>query len=127
MKKTIALICTLILALSLAACGNNTDGDMSGDDMSGGSLSSSIDSISDSMSDSTAQNTAKITRDDAKKKVLEHAKIAENEVKSFDIELDRDGDTLKYEVKFHHNGTSYDYEIDANSGEVISVDKEKQD
>lgn len=124
MKKIIALAFSLILSVSLAACGNNSN---MGNDISGGmsSIGSTIESATDSMTDNNNRSSnAKITRDEAKSIAIKHAGIDEANIIGLNIELDRDNGVLKYEVNFHSGNFEYDYDINAETGEIISSQKD---
>lgn len=135
MKKTILLTFVLIFVLSLTACG--TVGDVVSDAQSmGNSVIDGTQSVVDGAIDKTesmvddaeekAMNLmAGITANDAKKAALKHAGLDENQVTDVDIDLDRDNGKLIYEVDFNSGNTEYDYDIDAETGEVISADKSK--
>ena len=62
----------------------------------------------------------------AKKKALEHAGVKKEDVTDLEIDLDRDGDILKYEIDFRHGNIEYDYDINAITGEIISADKDRK-
>lgn len=68
---------------------------------------------------------AGITAKDAKEAALKHAGLGESQVSDVDVDLDRDNGKLIYEVDFNSGNTEYDYDIDAETGEVISADKSK--
>ena len=134
MKKIIALALSLVFALSLAAC-SRRDMDDTKSDMS--SMTSSVKDKAESVTDKTesaAKNAAdkaegsmklmaKITAKEAVEKALSHAGLKESEVTDIDTDLDRDNGVLVYEVDFNHGSTEYDYDIDAQTGEIISADK----
>lgn len=127
MKKIIALAFSLILVLTFAACGENSN---TGDNMSSGmdSIGSKVESAADGVVDEAEKLTssAKITSDEAKAAALKHAGLSEADVTGLDIDLDRDGNVLKYEIDFHSGGIEYDYDINAKTGEIISADKERE-
>lgn len=50
---------------------------------------------------------------------LAHAKAARADARDIDVELDRKGSTLIYEVGFEVGQTEYDYEIDAATGGIL--------
>lgn len=128
MKKSIILFCSLILAISLAACGENASGSDLGNGVSSGSnMGSSVESAIDNAASSVTELVAKISAEDAKRTALEHAKLKEEEVKDLDVDLDRDNGVLKYEIDFRHGDIEYDYDIDAQSGKIISADKDRED
>ena len=66
---------------------------------------------------------AGITANDAKQAALKHAGLDESQVTDVDIDLDRDNGILIYEVDFNLGNTEYDYDINAETGEVISASK----
>lgn len=137
MKKIIVLACSLIFALSLTACGTNTNknnnngnGSTMGSNTNSGSnivsdVGSAVESTVDGITSDVTQLTAKISADEAKKAALDHAGLKESDVTDLDVDLDRDNGILKYEIDFHANGIEYDYDINADDGTVISADKDR--
>lgn len=132
--KKLAIICSvLIFALSLAACGD--DSGMGSDIKDGVSKTESalesgvsgVESGAESIlsGDNMNASGAKISKDDAKQKAFKHANISENDVTGLRVDLDRDDGVLKYEIDFRHGGYEYDYDINAETGEIISHDKDK--
>ncbi len=138
MKKFISIFLALIFSVCLVGCGednasepymnsdkgNNSDNMMS-DFNSMLDNSTNIDSTQNNQIISDTE--AKITKEKAKETALNHAKLKESDIKNYKINLDRDDGTLKYEISFDANGTEYDYDIDATSGEIIKTDKETID
>ena len=55
---------------------------------------------------------------------LEDAELDEKDVKRSRVELDYDDGALTYDVEFYTDNEEYDYEIDAKSGKILSVDRE---
>ena len=68
--------------------------------------------------------TIKISTEQAKEIALKHANLTTTEVTFGKVELDFDDGIQKYDIKFYNNKIQYDYEIDANTGEIISYEKE---
>ncbi len=131
MKKLLSLILCLIFVLSLTACGGAMD-DMTSDVESMGSsivsdTESAVDDATSAIKDDDKKMNlmAGITPQDAKQAALRHAKLDEGQVSDVDIDLDRDNGRLIYEVDFNSGTTEYDYDIDAETGEVISADKSR--
>ena len=136
MKKTISLLLCLCFALSLTACGRAMS-DMTSDAESiGDSVVSGTESVVDKVTsgtestvkkdeDSSMNLTAGITAKDAVDAALKHAGLNENQVSDIDVDLDRDNGKLIYEVDFNSGNTEYDYDVNAETGEVISADKSK--
>ncbi len=123
MRKIIVSILCLVLALCLIGCGEN---EMM-DDLSSGmnSAKDMVESTADKVTDGAMELVASITGDQAKRKAFEHAGVKEDEVKDLDVDLDRDGMTLIFEVDFKHGDTEYDYNINAMTGEILSADKDR--
>ncbi len=132
MKKIISLILCLVFVLSLTACGGAMD-DMTSDAKSmADSAKSGIESGADKAesavkgsSDKSMNLMAGITAKDAKEAALRHAGLEESQVSDVDVDLDRDNGKLIYEVDFNSGNTEYDYDINAETGEVISADKSR--
>ena len=68
--------------------------------------------------------TANITLDEAKNIALTDAGLDINSVQFTREELEHDNHTLVYELEFFYNNIEYDYEINANTGDIISYDKD---
>lgn len=143
LKKLSLLALSLILILSLSACGsnmdNNSDNYVSSNDsetpleselMPSQNNNSANDSETPNSSGNNNQGlneTAKITKEEAKKIALKDAGVTENEIRDFEIELDRDNGILKYEISFEKGNDDYDYDIDANTGKIINKEKDIND
>ncbi len=125
MKKIIALVFSLVFGLSLVACGGN--GSNMGSDMRNGmsSIGSAAESLADNITGNNNSSSAKISENEAKAIALKHAGIEENNITGLSITLERDDGILEYEIDFHSNGFEYDYDINAQTGEIISSNKEK--
>lgn len=130
MKKIIVLALSLIFILSLTACGRAMNDITSDAESMGESIVSGTESVVDDASSAMKDDEKKsmnlmagITANDAKNAALRHAGLQEDQVSDVDIDLDRDNGKLIYEVDFNSGSTEYDYDIDAETGEVISADK----
>lgn len=136
MKKIIVLALSLIFILSLTACGRAMNDVTSDVESMGDSVVSGAENAADKITngtESTAKNVesnsmnlmAGITAKDAKDAALSHAGLSESQISDVEIDLDRDNGKLIYEVDFNSGNIEYDYDIDAETGEVISADKSK--
>ena len=132
MKKLITLAFALMLALSLTACGRTGDAVKNDTESMGEKIASDTESIVDKGTDSVkndAENSmnlmAGITANDATESALRHAGLDKSQVRDIEVDLDRDNGKLIYEVDFNCGNTEYDYDIDAETGKVISADKSK--
>ena len=73
----------------------------------------------------TAGSGTGITAEKAKEKALVHAGLTADQVTFTKAKADRDDGRSLYEIDFYGNdGTEYEYDIDATSGEVIKYDVE---
>lgn len=143
MKKTFALILCIVFMMSLAACGDavndvTSDAESIGDSVINGAenaadkVTSGAENAADKTEsavkdteDNSMNLMAGITANDAKEAALKHAGLDESQVRDVDIDLDRDNGTLIYEVDFNFGDTEYDYDINAETGEIISANKSK--
>ena len=135
MKKLLILALTLILSLLFTACGRAMNDITSDAESIGDSVISGAENAADRVTDgaeSAVKNDEKsmnlmagITANDAKDAALSHAGLEESQVSDIDVDLDRDNGKLIYEVDFNSGNTEYDYDINAETGEVISADKSK--
>ena len=68
--------------------------------------------------------TASITVDEAKNIALTHANLTEDTVSLLRTEQEYDDGVLVYEIDFTYDTYEYDYKIDANTGDVVSYDRD---
>lgn len=71
-----------------------------------------------------SNNTASIAVDEARNIALTHANLSADLVQFLRIETEYDDGILVYEVDFTYNNYEYDYKINANTGEIISYDRD---
>ena len=72
-------------------------------------------------------DTKKISAAEAKSIALSHAGLTEAQVKGLRAEYDRDDGRPEYDVEFRVGRTEYEYEIHAETGKILSWDKEIDD
>lgn len=126
--KLLTLLLALVLTISLVGCGNNTDSNNSDNMIS--DIKNGIDSVKDKVEsgiqsgENLMNEDTKITREKAKEIALNHANLKDNDIKNYKIEIDREDGLLVYDIEFDHNDTEYNYEIDANSGDIREHDKD---
>lgn len=78
----------------------------------------------------TAVQTAapeRLTEAEATDIALKDAGLTKDQVTRLRAEFDYDDGRPEYEVDFHHDGWEYDYEIHAETGKILSRDKDRED
>lgn len=78
-------------------------------------------------SEGSRSSEAVISEEEALNIAREDAGLSEDEIGRTRISLDYDDGILKYDVEFYADNTEYDYEIDANTGKILSKDYEIDD
>ena len=68
-----------------------------------------------------------VTADEAKQIALNHAGVAETDTRAMELETDHDDGRTVYEFSWKVGTTEYDYEIDADTGEILSYSQEQDD
>lgn len=68
-----------------------------------------------------------LTETEARDIALKHAGLTADQVKGLKIEFDYDDGRPEYEVDFRFDGYEYDYEIHAQTGKILSSDKDRDD
>ena len=95
----------------------------SGTQESSASAAQTDDASASSAQQSTASSGA-IDEAQARSIALEHAGVAESDAKFYRVERDSDDGRAVYEVEFYSGNTEYDYEISAETGEILSYDSD---
>lgn len=75
----------------------------------------------------TMDNTETITQEQAKQAALQDAGITEAEVDALRISEGIEDGRQVYDVKFYVEDEEYDYEIDAQNGDILERDREIED
>lgn len=78
--------------------------------------------------DSPAQETAAstpITRQEAMTVAFAHANVTEDQIRDLETDLDWEQGKRIWEVDFDHEGTEFEYDIDAYSGKILRSHKER--
>lgn len=71
--------------------------------------------------------SSKITLDQAKDIALKHATLTNDKVTFVKAEEGTEDGVKRYDIEFYTDNTEYDYEINADTGEVIEFDKDIDD
>ena len=75
----------------------------------------------------TQPSENRLTGEEARDIALRHAGLTLNDVKGLRVEFDHDDSRPEYDVDFRSSGYEYDYEIHAETGDIITWDKELDD
>lgn len=65
-----------------------------------------------------------ISKEEAKEIALNHSGLSLNNISFTKVELDYDDGVEKYEIEFYSNNKEYNYEINAQTGSIISFDRD---
>ena len=109
-------ICLLLSALVLAGCANGGKNPL---DAVGDKLEEGLDRVL-----TTAE--VAIGRQEAVAIAFHHAGVAEDRVTDLRTEYEPDEGQGHYEIQFVADGWEYEYEIAANSGKILSFEKENK-
>ena len=71
-----------------------------------------------------ASQDISLTQTDAEAIALEHAGAAADQVKFLHSEYEIDDRIPQYDVEFYYNNTEYNYEIHAETGEILSFERD---
>ena len=131
-KKILAAFFAVVFSAMLAGCGTKVGNDISSDinsimdpNMNNSVGQNSTPTTSEQQNNST--NNAKISKAKAKEIALSHAGVKEADISDYEIELDNENGVLVYDISFDCNGKEYDYDINANTGEITNSKNELVD
>jgi uncharacterized membrane protein YkoI len=82
------------------------------------------DSIQSSVNDVNANTEAKYTIEQAKEIALKHANLTSDQVMFGKCVMDYEYGTQSYEIEFYKDYLEYSYEINANTGEILSFEQD---
>lgn len=136
MKKLLLFLLTIVLVLALSACATNQNA--SGNNGGNNNSSSSSSDITSSTpspeyvapSDNNQSNVTtdtKISRDKALEIALNHAGLKQENIRGLDIELDKENGVTVWDVDFESGDIDYSYDINAETGEIVKRETERDD
>ena len=150
-RKMICVMSVMMIVLLAAGCGKNdgtSGGSPAGTDTAGmettapgagttenGNAAGMTESTTETeaAASKTATETgnsgtdARISEDEAKEIVLKDAGVSEKDISGMRIKLEKDDGIWQYEVDFYAGDKEYDYNIDADTGKILSKDMEIDD
>lgn len=121
MYMKIRLLALLLSALVLTGCGATT-GQMGSAADSAGRMIQSAGAAVESAAGS--QPAAALTKDQAQTIALAHAGFSADQVTGLRTEYEIDDGIPRFEVKFRQDRWEYDYEINAETGAILSYDRD---
>lgn len=122
--KFIALVLAVLLltGCNAAEVGNRIS---AAGDMLGEGMESMRDAIADSRNQEVSRSvTVPITREEAEAIALEHVGFTADQVTGLRTEYEVDDGVARYEVQFRQGRWEYDYEINAETGDILSYDRD---
>ena len=84
-----------------------------------------LDAAEDAFSNALQDAIPTLTADEAKTIAIEHADLIGKQVSRLRAEYDLDDGIPQYNVEFHYDGFEYNYEIHAQTGQILSFEKER--
>lgn len=110
MKKFLILLITIVLLTSLSSCVVYVH---------------DKDSAVSEKDQKQSNNDLSVDRDRALEIALEKANVHKDDIRDLEIELDRERGITAWEINFDYNGTEYSYEVNAETGAIVQIEKEK--
>ena len=128
MKKRLwsLLLVTVLVSMTMTGCRQALQSaEMAaeqGAEAIGGALMQSVGTTDASAS--TGPVTPVLTPEEAKQIALQHAGLTEDQVIGLQAQYEIEHGTPIYDVEFHHRMWEYDYEIHADTGEILAFSKD---
>ncbi len=127
MKKLCLASIILTVSISLVGCTNPGAAGKGNQNSIEPSTQNSNESKVQNSNESSKQNNnvnnaGEISLEKAKEIALSHAGLTSSQVSFKRTELDFDNGIKEYDVEFYYNNLEYSYEIDANSGKILSYE-----
>ena len=127
-KMCVTVAAVAICAAMLAGCGGAAAGTDASTETGSSHTTSGVAPVSSPTNQVSAgiagDSGEYITQQQAQAAALEHAGLAEADVQFLSTRLDYDDGRAEYDVEFICGNEEYDYNIDALTGEVLSMDRE---
>ena len=68
-----------------------------------------------------------VTREEAIDKALKHVGLKKEDVKDLEVDLDTEREGVFWEINFDHKDQEFSFDINANTGEIVSSKREPRD
>lgn len=134
MKKRLFILLFVIMLAAAALPGCQSA--QRGLDAAGNALERQVDSAGNAISQAAENSTTfstthasslpkpALTLEEAQKIALEHAGLTADQVTQLHTEYEIEHGIPQYDVEFHQSNWEYDYEIQADTGEILSFSKD---
>ncbi|MDM0612794.1 PepSY domain-containing protein [Clostridium perfringens] len=120
MKKVFVGLLIMGISINFIACNNQPKSLNVNNQVS--SVNQKENTSNQNIKSNVNNNQSKITIEQAKKIALKHANLSENQVTFIKACQELDDGIEKYEIEFYFDNKEYDYDINANTGDIISFD-----
>lgn len=120
MKKKVIGLLIIGISISFISCNNQSKNSSVNNPVS--NVNQKENTSNQNIQGNVNNNQSKITLDQAKKIALKHADLLENQVTFIKGNREFDDGIDKYEIEFYFDNKEYDYDINANTGDIISYD-----
>ena len=85
------------------------------------------DSVESAVMDNAPTDGSLLTKKEAERIVLDHGELNQGQISRLRTKYEWDDGRHIYEIEFHQGPWEYHYEIDAQTGQIISWEKEKEE
>lgn len=125
------LLITMLVGIAMTGCRAGSVGQTL--ESAGRAVEHGVEAAGDSLKQSMGTTTAAestwttnpaLTPEEAQKIALKHAGVTADQVAALHTEYEIEHGTPIYDVEFHHREWEYDYEIHADTGEILSFSKD---
>lgn len=123
MRFCLAGIAAIALLLLTTACGQMDNPMESGDNMATTTTSDITSTTSDGVVTGGTTAAPTVSQDNATAIALDHAGLTADAVEGLRVEYEVDDGIPRYEIEFRQGATEYDYDIHAETGQILSYDK----
>ncbi|MGC5816107.1 PepSY domain-containing protein [Clostridium perfringens] len=120
MKKVFIGLLIMGISVNFIACNNQLKNSNVNNQVS--SVNTKVNNSNQNIKNNVNNNQSKITVEQAKEIALKHANLSGNQVTFIKAGKEIDDGIEKYDMKFYFDNKEYDYDINANTGEIISYD-----
>lgn len=130
MKKYLLITVAALLSLTLLACGGRqSQNQQSRTPNTSPADTQLIPPQADPLPAGSAPvaAAAQISEEQAVDIALNHAGLTRDQVSGLRSELERDDRIVYYEVEFYREGREYEYEVQAQTGQILKADTDRLD